>query len=112
VREKLKLFSRSRESGTISYDKENDEYAADLNAGLSGEDVPAEFQFFYPGCIPEEQARLFVMERVLPRDRMGISWILEQHGLKEWSAWEMLKIADGRSVRDFYSAGVPWYIRD
>jgi hypothetical protein len=111
MQENLKLFCKNLEIGKISYDREKDIYGAEVYDGIGVGNVPFEFWKFYPGTIPNERARFFVLDRVLPRNRMGITGILKELGFKEWDAWELLKAFDGRTVQDSFSVRVPWYLK-
>jgi hypothetical protein len=107
--ESFPLFNDQVKIGMISYDRSADKFECVIFGGVLPEQLPYEFTHSADGSIDPDEVRFWVNERIIPCNRMGLEAILEDSGLKQWDAWDMLKVADGRCVRDKFSIGVPWY---
>jgi hypothetical protein len=107
--ESFPLFNDHVKIGMISYDRSADKFECAMSIGVLPEQLPYEFTYNVDGSIDPDEVRFWVYERVIPCNRMGIDGLLDELGLKQWDAWDMLKAVDGRCVRDRFSIGNPWY---
>lgn len=51
--------------------------------------------------IPRELSRLWVQERIIPRDRQNIGDILKNHGLESYDEMKFLEISRGKCSQDY-----------
>jgi hypothetical protein len=104
--ETLDLYHGDKYIGQLGYDSESDEYSVDLISGLERLDIPVWFWSHYPGGIPNDVVRSFILDRTMPSRRHNISEILEYYGLNEYTTWGLFKTADGRCSRDKFHVTV------
>ena len=83
--------------GIFTYDTEKDIFSFT-------ETCKPEFKFRLPRKfdmgkpVDDSMIREWISERVIPRERVNINQILDQLGIKEYDAWEIVRRLQGRTI--------------
>ena len=89
--------------GFLYYFEDADSYLIELPETLKKEDAPICFDAFLERktyTVGPEQSRRYVESRVIPRDRQNIGAILRSAGLKEYDAFRLLMLSEGKCAQD------------
>ena len=89
--------------GYLFYYERDDVYSIELNDSLTEGDMPLFFSPFVRRgnyTLTPEWTRRWLETRVIPRDRQGLGIILRNSGLKNYDAFRLLMMAEGRCSQD------------
>ena len=104
--ETVELMNKEDYLGDLSYDLVSEEYSFKKNEDI--EDLklyPAEFYGLFNRKIREvssEVIRDFVVDRIIPYNRMNLDCYLEYYELEFWDEWEVFLKAKGMCFLDTF----------
>ena len=92
--------------GDISYDLVNEIYSFKRNEKVEDLSVyPAEFYGLFNRKlreIPSDVIREFIVDRIIPYNRMNLDCYLEYYNLEYWDEWDVFLAAKGMCFLDNY----------
>ncbi len=89
--------------GYLFYYEKDCVYSVELDDSVREEDMPLFLSLFAERgqyTLSPEWSRRWVEARVIPRDRQNIGMILKNSGLKEYDAFRLLMLMEGRCSQD------------
>lgn len=109
--ETVELMNKEVYLGDLSYDLVNDEYSFKKNEEVKDLSIyPAEFYGLFERKIrkvPSHVIRDFIVDRIIPYNRMNLDCYLEYYNLDYWDEWEVFLAAKGMCFLDTF-----WIRRD
>lgn len=97
--------------GDISYDLVNEVYTFKKNEEITDLSVyPAEFYGLFNRKVrevPSDVIREFIVDRIIPYNRMNLDCYLEYYNLEYWDEWDVFLAAKGMCFLDTF-----WIRRD
>lgn len=92
--------------GDISYDLVNELYAFKKNEEIKDLSVyPAEFYGLFNRKVrevPSDVIREFIVDRIIPYNRMNLDCYLEYYNLEYWDEWDVFLAAKGMCFLDTF----------
>jgi hypothetical protein len=102
--ETVELMNEQYYLGDLSYDLVSEEYNFKRNEGINDLKLyPAEFYGLFDKKIIEVQSdviREFIVDRIIPYNRMNLDCYLEYYNLEFWDEWEVFLAAKGMCFLD------------
>ena len=104
--ETVELMNKDYYLGDLSYDLVSEEYSFKRNAEIGDLKLyPAEFYGLFIRklrVVPSEVIRDFVIDRIIPYNRMNLDCYLEYYELEFWDEWEVFLKAKGMCFLDTF----------
>ncbi|NFO12234.1 hypothetical protein [Clostridium botulinum] len=104
--ETVELMNEEHYLGDLSYDLVCDEYSFKKNEEIDDLSLyPAEFYGLFTRKIrkvPSEVIREFIVDRIIPYNRMNLDCYLEYYNLEYWDEWEVFLAAKGMCFLDTF----------
>ncbi len=104
--ETVQFMNKEDYLGDISYDLVRDEYSFKRNEKISDLTIyPAEFYGLFQRKIrevPSEVIRDFIVDRIIPYNRMNLDCYLEYYNLDYWDEWELFLASKGMCFLDTF----------
>ena len=102
--ETVELMNEQYYLGDLSYDLVSEEYSFKRNEDIKDLKLyPAEFYGLFDKKIIEVQSdviREFIVDRIIPYNRMNLDCYLEYYNLEFWDEWEVFLAAKGMCFLD------------
>lgn len=109
--ETVELMNKEFSLGEISYDLVNDVFSFSKNDETKDLTIyPAEFYGLFKRevrIVPSEVIREFIIDRIIPYNRMNLDCYLEYYNLEYFDEWEVFLAAKGMCFLDTF-----WIRRD
>ena len=89
--------------GYLFYYEKDDLYSIELAPGISEDEATVFFSWFVRNSVmtvSPEWSRRWVESRIIPPDRQNLGMILKEYKLKEYNAFKLLMVSDGRCAQD------------
>ena len=104
--ETVQFMNKEYYLGDISYDLVTDRYSFKRNEKIDDLSLyPAEFYGLFEKHIrevPDEVIRDFIVDRIIPYNRMNLDCYLEYYNLDYWDEWELFLASKGMCFLDTY----------
>lgn len=104
--ETVELMNEEYSLGEISYDLVSEEFTFKKNGNASDlSKYPAEFYGLFNRRVrevPSETIREFIVDRIIPYNRMNLECYLEYYNLEYFDEWEVFLVAKGMCFLDTF----------
>lgn len=104
--ETVELMNEQYYLGDLSYDLVSEEYSFKRNEDIKNLELyPAEFYGLFDKKVIEVQSdtiREFIVDRIIPYNRMNLDCYLEYYNLDFWDEWEVFLAAKGMCFLDTF----------
>ena len=104
--ETVELMNKEYYLGDLSYDLVSEEYSFKRNEDIKDLKLyPAEFYGLFNKKIIEVQSdtiREFIVDRIIPYNRMNLDCYLEYYNVEFWDEWELFLAAKGMCFLDTF----------
>lgn len=104
--ESVELMKEDFYLGDISYDLVNEVYSFRKNEEIKDLSLyPAEFYGLFNRKlreVPSDIIREFIVDRIIPYNRMNLDCYLEYYNLEYWDEWDVFLAAKGMCFLDVY----------
>ena len=96
-------IDKSRDLAWLLYYEREDTFHIEISEDVDEWDAPLILSSFVKRgvrALDPYWSRVWVEQRIIPRDRQNLGMILKENGLKEYDAHRLLILADGRCAQD------------
>lgn len=104
--ETVELMNEDYYLGDLSYDLISEEYSFKRNEDIDDLKLyPAEFYGLFNRkirVVPSDVIREFIVDRIIPYNRMNLDCYLEYYNLDFWDEWEVFLAAKGMCFLDTF----------
>ena len=96
-------IDKGRDLAWLLYYEREDTFHIEISEDVDEWDAPLILSSFVKRgvrALDPYWSRVWVEQRIVPRDRQNLGMILKENGLKEYDAYRLLVLSDGRCAQD------------